>query len=105
MRDVFSGKVGPECGSLRLFLPAPGRSSQRPGGHRYVGHGFPLKSNQNMTCCTELAAAPSGEARMATTTFTGTKKWEELAGWYQRFPFGDGDGYPVKITPETAYFM
>jgi quercetin dioxygenase-like cupin family protein len=42
---------------------------------------------------------------MATTTFTGTKKWEELAGWYQRFPFGDGDAYPVKITPETAYFM
>ncbi|HZO99132.1 MAG TPA: cupin domain-containing protein [Terriglobia bacterium] len=39
------------------------------------------------------------------TVFTGPKKWDEVAGWFQRFPFGDSEPYPAKITPQTAYFM
>ncbi|MBI3666689.1 MAG: cupin domain-containing protein, partial [Acidobacteria bacterium] len=42
---------------------------------------------------------------MATTVLTGLKKWEELVSWYQRFPFGDAEPYPMKVTPETAHFM
>ncbi len=40
---------------------------------------------------------------MATTLLTGKKSWKELANWYQRFPFGDSEPYPYKITPDTAH--
>ncbi len=42
---------------------------------------------------------------MATTVLTGKKTWEELVDWYQRFPFGDSDPYPFKVTADTAHFM
>src|SRR5437879_11639619 len=42
---------------------------------------------------------------MATTVLTGKKSWSELVNWYQRFPSGDADPYPCKITPATAHFM
>lgn len=37
------------------------------------------------------------------TMFSGTVKWEDVAGWYQRFPFGDGEPYPTKITADDLH--
>jgi mannose-6-phosphate isomerase-like protein (cupin superfamily) len=42
---------------------------------------------------------------MAVTDFTELQNWEDLAPWYQSFPFGEHKPYLIKVTRESAHFM
>jgi mannose-6-phosphate isomerase-like protein (cupin superfamily) len=42
---------------------------------------------------------------MGTTEFITQKTFEEATPWYQRFPFGEQEPYPVKVRAEDAQYL